>query len=61
MVVVLMVELMESGLVMSLEKRMEIPKEMSKEIRLGLLLEGLMVTQMVMMTDINSANPTAHQ
>ena len=61
MVVVLMVELMEIGLVMSLEKLMEIPKEMSKEIRLGLLLEGLMVTQMVMMTDINSANPTAHQ
>ena len=60
MVVVLMVELMESGLVMSLEKLMEIPKEMSKEIRLGLLLEGLMVTQMVMMTDINSANLSAH-
>lgn len=57
---VLMVELMESGLVMSLEKLMEIPKEMSKEIRLGLLLEGLMVTQMVMMTDINSANLSAH-
>ena len=58
---VLMVELMETGLVMSLEKLMEIPKETSKEIRLGLLLEGLMVTQMVMMTDINSANLSAHQ
>ena len=57
---VLMVELMEIGLVMSLEKLMEIPKEMSKEIRLGLLLGGLMVTQMVMMTDINSANLSAH-
>ena len=58
---VLMVELMETGLVMSLEKLMEIPKETSKEIRLGLLSEGLMVTQMVMMTDINSANLSAHQ
>ena len=57
---VLMVELMEIGLEMSSEKLMEIPKEMSKEIRLGLLLGGLMVTQMVMMTDINSANLSAH-
>ena len=57
---VLMVELMEIGLVMSLEKLMEIPKVMSKELCLGLLLEGLMVTQMVMMTDMNSANLSAH-
>ena len=45
---VLLVELMEIGLVMSLEKLMEIPKVMSKEIRLGLLLDVLMVMQMVL-------------
>ena len=51
MVLVLMVELVKIGLVMRLEKLIEI----SKELRLSMLLEGLIVTE------INSANLSSHQ